>query len=242
MSKKRQKLSFWKKAFIVPCVVLQAIFFFILPFHVAQKKIALPPKAFIHYLDIDSDKLDPSFEEFAVFFDSEALFLPTQWNYANNVDLPKFEDRLPLFDSFPPLTSLDIWTFEKSTLSPSIVPHPTNLLENKYWNILSTFGQNIQEISPSTERAAFVRVVDLQSGQNVTSFSIPKLENLDQVSTFWESAVFLVLIEPRGMIGLPLMKQSSGIKLIDNALKTYLSSTDLFSKLKSGYYSIVFNP
>lgn len=240
--KNRHQLSFWKKAFIVLCIAAQTLFFFSIPFTAPQKRPAPPASAFVSYLDIDSDLLQPAFEEFAVFFDSEALFLPTQWNYANNVGLPEFEERFPLLNPFPPLTELDRLTFERNTALPPVRLHPAQLLRNKYWNILLTFGQNPQTPKQIIERLAFVRVFDLQSGKNVISEPITEIENFEQATLLWEKAIFLVLIEPQGVIGFPLMEQSSGVASIDDVLKTYLVRTDLLSRLKSGYYKIVFNP
>ncbi|MGJ8654273.1 MAG: hypothetical protein ACSHX8_13525 [Opitutaceae bacterium] len=200
-------------------------------------------EAFVRYVSAGSLAEDESLEEQAQLYDSAPLFIPTEWNAAQTVLLVTGKRVRTRFPEFEP--KIDMHGALHSSSLPirvvDAVEQPADLLKSRYWNFFESFGQS--EVNPvvfaDSPRVAEVFVTG--------SLAVPtSLEcNLEFVDTAPVSQPAHLYIRVSGggqSLGQPLIAQSSGNPVFDQAAVDWLGLPETIGQLSAGYLFIKVYP
>jgi hypothetical protein len=85
-------------------------------------------------------------------------------------------------------------------------------------------------------------VYDYHTGRTLGTVPVPSTENLTQLPSDWRFAEFQVYVDYSGIVGPPLLLNSSGSESVDRFWSDYLSHKLSSSVLQPGYYRVVAGP
>ncbi len=200
-------------------------------------------KAFISFYRFDEDNKNLKLirDEQSLLFDSEPIFIPTQWSESSNQIKNTTTDSL--FNDFPPIIKL----YNERDLSVIInenleISSPSDIL-NKFINPFIGVGQNNPKILPLKKSIAHVTIENLNDSNIVEKYEIMDNTDIQIHEQLWVPIKFLLIIDEAGPIMPLFMVESSGIEQIDNFFKDTLSTSLLkLSSLPAGYYKISVAP
>ncbi len=180
----------------------------------------------------------------AALTDPTPLFLPTEWNAGQNA-LPANARREPgsAFQGYP--AKLKFAETELSLNFPAqvVVPaRPVDALEStepsQTFLGLETATQSLTQLA---KRKAFVEILAAANGQLV--MAQPLVDANPPGGTGWQPMEFLVAVDPMGLVGPPILTESSRVGAVDGYFKNYLVKTlRAGERLAPGFYRICVGP
>lgn len=205
------------------------------------------PANWLYYTAYEDVELDAQMAEHADLFDTEPLYLPTDRNAAPRL-IPRAGSMARGEGPFPPFSpevilnrqapDLDAWLIARS--KPWMVGDPLPLQPTE---LLKEFGRTEQEIENLKPRLASVRVTNQYTGRVVLEAELPATEEPSAAQgSLWDAAVYLVLVEPGGGVGQPLLLHSTGVDALDRELLQKIVDSKLLSQLPPGYHRIEVGP
>lgn len=238
------KKSIWSKEICIASVVGGLVIFSLLVIsgedpEPQQKTNA--PSSYISYVSINSDKGDTVLEQQAELFDTEPIFLTTQWNSgqssvpaeARSVETSKAL-QIPLKIELP---SIDIYSQE--SLSASSLKSSVELIEDEYINPFSHFANNtFEEQEPNKDRPSLF-VYKITEPDTPMTYEIKAPEVLQALENYSGTIECLLLIDETGIMGTPYLQRSSGNETLDRTVRGYIRNLQAIKTLPSGYYKVV---
>lgn len=197
-------------------------------------------KPFVSFHNLSEPGKDLILKEQSLLFDSEPIFLPTEWNKSSN----KIENVIgePLFRDFPPIITLyDLQKLESIINEHPSVSSPADILNNKFVSPFVGINQSNISISPPINRKAHIMIQSLNNSNIVASYGIIGASNLNE--ELWIPIEFILVVDESGPI-LPLFViESSGSEKIDLYFRNYISKLIFqHTPLPEGYYKISVGP
>lgn len=201
-------------------------------------------KAFVsfHNLNESNRDLNLILKEQSLIFDSEPIFIPTEWNESSDPFKNIRHDAL--FQDFPPATTL----YDQKKLSAIInekpaISSPSDVLNTKFINPFIGINQNSLNILPLKSRTAYVVIQNLNSSSVVKEYEIIDALDVEINEQLWTPVEFLLIVDDTGPVMPLLVTESSGTEQIDNFFKNYISKPLLrLGSLPAGYYRISVSP
>lgn len=205
---------------------------------------------FLAYPEADRTDSHQLIAEQGLLFDTTPVFLPTQWNYKGQQGesqmskmFTQIEKENPPFDTFgPSITLKEIDLMEVVGLPDPRPSRPSDLLEREYWNSFAGFGASPDTI-PLGERSSYFKIVDMQSGYVVGSITLTDAIDPSLDIPPLNPITFLIYVDKWGLVGSPLLLNTSGSDNLDLTLRKFTAS-EVFSQtvLKPGYYKVLIGP
>ncbi|MEN8661761.1 MAG: hypothetical protein ACN4GF_04265 [Lentimonas sp.] len=199
--------------------------------------------AFVRYVSANSLAGDRALEEQAQLFDSAPLFVPTQWNAAQNVSLMPSDRVGERFPEFEPEINL-IAALHSSNLpmgTENLVEAPGDLLASRFWSFFERFAQAEETIEPFPTVGHFAEVVVVGRGEAALSMESP-LQFTDTSAVPEPVQLFLRLSGGGQALGEPVVSQSSGNPVFDRAAQDWLRKSETVGQLPRGYLWITVYP
>lgn len=201
-------------------------------------------KAFVSFHDLNNTNRDSNLilKEQSLIFDSEPVFIPTQWSESSTPFKNIAGDAL--FDDFPPATKLYDQKFLSTIINESTkVSSPSDILNSKFVNPFIGIDQNNLSILPLKKRTAYVKIQNLYNSSIVEDYEITNDSDEHINEELWMPIEFLLITDESGPIMPLLIVESSGTEHIDNFFKNSISAPLLkLSSLPAGYYRISVSP
>ncbi len=205
------------------------------------------PENWLFYTAYDGDEWGPQMAEHAYLFDTEPLYLPTDRNAAPRL-IPQSgsarQGRGPFLPFTPSVVlddhapDMDEWLLSRSIPWPVDDPLPLQPTE-----LLQEFGRAEQDVERLAPRLARVTVTNQYSGRVVVEAELAApAEWPPAYATLWDPAVFMVLVEPGGRVGQPLLLRSTGIESLDRELHQKILESRILSSLPAGYHRVEVGP
>lgn len=205
------------------------------------------PEAYVRFPPKDSFKMTEVFAEQALLYDSEPLFLPTPWNAS-----PKRVYGILTIDVSSPFKS-----FAESRLIESVTPDtyhdvvlpaealsaPEDVLALDNPQLFAGFGHITppRVLLPAVEFS--VAAYDLSSGALVyDAYHVNSLGEFLPHGELWAVCELLIMLDAAGMVGEPLVVQSTGKPKLDWALKQFCGRVLGRHFKKTGYFKIYIGP
>ena len=199
--------------------------------------------AFVRYVSANSMAGDRALEEQAQLFDSAPLFVPTQWNAAQNVSLMPRDRVGERFPEFEPEIMLSA-ALHASNLpmgKEDIVETPSDLLKSRFWTFFERFAQVEEAVEPFPTVGHFAEIVVVGGAGATLSMESP-LEFTDTSAVPEPVSLFLRLTGGGQTLGEPVVSQSSGNPVFDRAAQEWLRRPETIGQLPSGYLLITVYP
>lgn len=194
---------------------------------------------FVQLAGATSAQGDQLLQERAQLLDPTPLFFPTEWNYGQQPlkeSVNKQPDRF--FGNFLPKAILDDQTIAAFGAGTPVVPE--KLADVLTLGVEAPFAGMGQIDRPKTLlpiRSGYLEISDLTSGKHVAAHA---LSGLVLPRTDFAPVEFLLVIEPSGLIGEPILAVGSGLEEVDNYFRTYLvKSYQVGFRLSPGRYRVV---
>ncbi len=178
-----------------------------------------------------------------VLTDPTPLYLPTEWNAGQNA-LPANTQREPggSFQGYPAKLAFAESELKLRLPAPVTVPaRPADAvaLDRSSQSFLGV-GQVDQVVTQLTDRKAFIEIVDSKSGRQLFSQAIG---DANPPAGAWEPLEFLVAVDPMGMVGPPVLTESSRVAAVDAYFQNYLVKTlHAGQRLAPGFYRVSIGP
>ncbi len=195
-----------------------------------------PPTAAVKLVNLKKNE--------AALTDPTPLFLPTEWNAGQNA-LPADARREPgsSFQGYP--AKLKFAETELSLNLPAevVVPaRPVDALDS------AALGQTFlgldtaaQPLTQLASRKAFVEILAAVDGRQV--IAEPLADANPPGGTGWQPLEFLVAVDAMGLVGPPILTESSRVGAVDGYFKNYLVKTlRVGERLAPGFYRICVGP
>jgi len=199
--------------------------------------------AFVRYVSASSMEGDRSLEEHVQLFDSAPLFVPTEWNAAQNVSLMHRDRVGERFPEFEPEINL-INALHSSNLpmgNSSMIQAPGDLLKSRYWSFFEGFAQASEVIDPFPTVGHFAEIVVLGRAEAAQTMESPLL--FTDTSAVPEPVGLFFRISGGGQtLSEPVVSQSSGNPAFDRAAQEWLLRAETIGQLPAGYLSITVYP
>lgn len=237
----------WAKAVLVMGVMVHLLGFLFFGIITDVSLESPPVDAFVQFTGETNRSGHLLFREQAMLFDSEPIFLPTQWNVTSRlVDSLRTIEAPNPFDPFKAerLLSREQHTAQRWN-SEEVVEEITavSVLYFENSQIFSSFGQLNRSVTPLPIRAASLEIRDLAGNRSVYSGSIEELSGLPvEEGELWSFLELTVIVDSLGQVGEPLIAQSTGKRELDEFLKSYLERILPEKNLNSGYFRVIFGP
>ncbi len=201
---------------------------------------------FIEYVSADSMAGDVALEEQAQLLDSAPLFVPTQWNAAQQIPLvqrdrvrerfPEFEPEIDLLSALKP-SSLAV-----ASTSGEGVAAPIDLLASRYWAFFQGFGESGAPL-PVYPDAGHVAEVTVLGASSSASFSLDSEFDFVDASPVDRPVLFYLRVSGSGLVvGAPTVGESSGNEVFDVAAREWLMQPRTLGQLPAGYLSVEVYP
>ncbi len=200
--------------------------------------------AFVVLVSTDLDRDSEALIEQASLFDSAPLFIPGEWSAASAVFSGQIMQDWRNFPDFEPDISLlrDVRPDRLSLPRVADVKQPADLLDLRFWDIFSHFGEGEGELAiEAFESWSPVAVVTIISGNDAYPVDYEMRLEVDlPAEEFAERpAVFYVNMSAQGLLmGAPLLQQSSGSDALDVAVSEWLTRPATLANLPAGYLEL----
>ena len=179
----------------------------------------------------------------AALTDPTPLFLPTEWNAGQNA-LPGDTKREPggSFRGYP--SKLAFAETELNLDFPAVVALPLRpadaLAADRTGQSFLGVGQTDKNGTQLAVRKAFIEIVRASDGQRL--FGQPVTDaNLPEGA--WQPMEFLVAVDAMGMVGPPILTESSRAITVDGYFQNYLVKTlHAGQRLPPGFYRVCVGP
>lgn len=183
-------------------------------------------------------------ENEAALTDPTPLFLPTKWNAGQNA-LPANAQREPdtVFAGYPAKLKyaenelgLD---FPADIAVPMAPAHALSSGKPDQMFIGLDYGNN--ELKQLIERKGFVEITTAKNGRRVLVQSLADARPPEGKG--WQPMEFLVAVDPMGLVGPPILTESSRVTAVDGYFQNYLVKTlRAGERLSPGFYRICVGP
>jgi len=192
----------------------------------------------------DGEAANEILEEEALLRDPLPLFLPSQWSASADVlrgDV--WRDPQTSFQDFPPKL-----TFAEARLAlpmPPVVAVPARAGEafdvEQARRPFAGFGQSGAQVGALPERVAFLEVVSAGDGQRVISQPLTNAAPPGDLP--WQPLEFLVAVDVKGVVGSPVLTESSTVAAVDGYFQDYVVKVlHLGERLDPGFYHVGIGP
>lgn len=243
----RNSFNFKSLIFISFIITLIVFIIFLSTFSIRKTDInsnKTKSNSFISFNNLNekSGDLNLVLKEQAIIFDSEPIFIPTEWNEA--LDPFKNIAKDSLFQDFPPVTTLyDQKMLLTITHEYPAISSPSGVLNSKFINPFIGINQNTPNTFPLKKRTAYVTVKNLNTSKIVEEYEIISDPDIQMNDQLWVPMEFLLIVDESGPIMPLLITESSGTEQIDNYFKNHIPESQLkLSSLPAGYYKILVSP
>lgn len=183
--------------------------------------------------------------------DPEPLFLPTRWNAGAKLSLDVGSaDPGAVFKDFEPGLSVSPGRSPAGLVAlPEGVRTAGVAIRRFARPLFLAFGEVDRKPEPVSPRVALIEVRDAATGLSVLRREISAAEVATQAGgavkwPHWVPFSMLIVVEPTGMLGLPLVPApGSDVEMVDAFFRTHLRGLlrpDLM--LPAGYYRVVVSP
>jgi hypothetical protein len=187
---------------------------------------------------------DALLREEATMRDPTPLFLPTAWNAGGNA-IPAEAQREPggTFSGYAP--KLTYAETELQLALPAVVAMPKTSAEaceigqpaQSFWG----FGQADWVAQPLAARGAYVEVLAAGDGQRKLAF--PLAEARPPGEAPWQPLQFLVAVDAAGVVGSPVLTESSRVAAVDGYFQNFITATlHVGERLGPGFYRVCIGP
>lgn len=179
--------------------------------------------------------------ELALLSDTEPLILPTRWNASVQRQRSIKLEPTGFFAPFPAeilLTQMSAPGLPPTLVTQPMPPRQTLRLSTSW--MLSRFDAP-KTITPLPSRVAALQVRGADHALLIT-------QTLDwddfpvEPDELWQPAIFHWNVATEGVLGLPLLEESSGNRELDRYLQQRLSRLPTLRQLPAGYYKVTFGP
>lgn len=198
--------------------------------------------AFITLVSTEGEAEASELVEQASLFDSAPLFVPGEWSSAAQVfssrsvpdwrNFADFEPSIELMDKVRP-TGL-------SLAGVAQVKQPSDLLDLRFWDLLSNFGQ-LETTVEAFEDSGSVAQVTVMTGHSADSFDNNIRLEVDVAPEELATRPVVLMVNmsaPGFPIGAPLLEQSSGSDAWDAAVLEWLSRPSTLAQLPAGFLEL----
>lgn len=204
-----------------------------------------PPAAKVELARPGDDVAERTLQEEVALLDPRPLFLPTELNAGQAGALADDGRREPSasFQDFP--AQLTYAEDDPMVEFPATIETPANpvaaLRTEQGHDALSGFGRQEVTLTPLPARLAYFEVIRAETGHLVLEGSLPPDEAAPQAD--WTPVELVAAVGPAGLIGLPVLTESSGSAPIDAWAPGYLAKTyRLGERLAPGFYRVRLGP
>lgn len=181
----------------------------------------------------------------AALTDPTPLFLPTEWNAAQD-PLPESANREPgsTFAGYPAKLKFGQNELALSLSAPVEVPANAAVALGSGKPPQAFLGLN-PEANPVRQlpvRKAFVEIVAARDGESVMTKTLADA-NPPESQGGWQPMEFLVAVDAMGLVGPPILTESSRVPGVDGYFRNYLEKTlRVGQRLAPGFYRISVGP
>jgi hypothetical protein len=180
----------------------------------------------------------------AALTDPTPLFLPTEWNAGQNA-LPANTQREPggSFQGYP--AKLAFAEAELKLNFPTTVPMPDRpadaLAADRSGLVFLGVGQTERPIIQLVVRNAFIEILEARTGVRLLAQTLADARPPGGVA--WQPLEFLVAVDPMGLVGPPILTESSRVAAVDGYFQNYLVKTlHAGERLAPGFYRVCIGP
>ena len=180
----------------------------------------------------------------AALTDPTPLFLPTEWNAGQNA-LPASAQREPggSFQGYPAKLAFAEEGLSLSFPTEVVIPSgPADALaSDRLGQSFPGVGRTDQVISQLSNRKAFIEIQAAGSGQRILTQALADAN--PPGGSGWWPLEFLVAVDAMGLVGPPMLTESSRVSMVDAYFQNYLVKTlHAGERLAPGYYRICIGP
>ena len=181
----------------------------------------------------------------AALTDPTPLFLPTEWNAAQD-PLPQSANREPgsTFAGYPAKLKFAQNELALDLPAPVEVPATTAVALGAGRAPQTFLGLNpdAKPIKQLAARKAFIEIVSARDGSPVMAKTLADA-NPPENQAGWQPMEFLVAVDAMGLVGPPILTESSRVPGVDGYFRIYLEKTlRVGQRLAPGFYRISVGP
>lgn len=179
----------------------------------------------------------------AVLTDPTPLYLPTEWNAGQNA-LPANTQREPggSFQGYPAKLAFAVAELRLNFPAAVTVPaQPAEALPlDRAGQSFLGLGQIDHEIVQLVLRKAFIEIHGSKNGQHLLAQPLADANPPDRA---WQPMEFLVAVDAMGLVGPPVLTESSRVAAVDAYFQNYLVKTlHAGQRLAPGFYRVCIGP
>ena len=179
----------------------------------------------------------------AALTDPTPLYLPTEWNAGQNA-LPANTQREPggSFQGYPAKLAFAESELKLNFPAPVAVPaRPSDALASDRTGLaFFGMGQVDLPVSHLLARKAFIEITGAGNGQRQLAQALSGAEPPDGA---WQPMEFLVAVDTAGLVGPPILTESSRVAAVDGYFQNYLVKTlHVGQRLAPGFYRVCIGP
>lgn len=193
---------------------------------------------------LEGETADAVLNEETMMRDPTPLFLPTRWSAsADALPLNSWQEPGVSFRGYPPKLKFDEAELELQI--PAVVALPVRpadafALARPRRPFLG-FGQTDVAVAPLPRRAAFIEVSGAADGQRMIAEALAQAQPPGDAA--WQPLEFLLAVDARGVIGPPVLTQSSQVAAVDRYFQEHITDTlHLGERLGPGFYRVGIGP
>jgi hypothetical protein len=179
----------------------------------------------------------------AALTDPTPLFLPTEWNAGQNA-LPANTQREPggSFQGYPAKLAFAVSDLKLNFPAAVTVPaRPAEALPlDRAGQSFLALGQIDHDISQLVARKAYIEILESRNGRRLLSQPLGDANPPDRA---WQPMEFLVAVDAMGLVGPPVLTESSRVAAVDGYFQNYLVKTlHAGQRLAPGFYRVCIGP
>jgi hypothetical protein len=182
-------------------------------------------------------------ENEAALTDPTPLFLPTKWNAGQNA-LPANTQREPggSFQGYP--AKLAFAETELKLNFPADVAVPARpadaLASDRSGPSFLGLGQMDRPVNQLIARNGFIEILEAGNGQRLLA---QPLAAANPPGAAWQPLEFLIAVDAMGLVGPPILTESSRVAAVDGYFQNYLVKTlHAGQRLAPGFYRVCIGP